>query len=249
MRRAAAITTLLLDVGGVLLSNGWDHVSRRRAARKFGLDWDAFDARHRLVFELHERGRMTLDEYLDAVVFERPRLFSRAEFRGFMFAQSSRLPGMIDFVRGLKARHGLKVVVVSNESRALNAHRIRAFGLDEFVDVFVSSCFVGARKPDAEIFRIALDVAQADAGRALFIDDTEMFVGVAAGLGVRGFVHRDLAATRRHAAALGLTEGKTEVEPPRRPTQKRQKKFTQSPWSPALRRARMAGRRFQERHS
>jgi len=207
MSPAPGITTLLVDVGGVLLSNGWDHVSRRRAARKFGLDWDGFDARHRLVFELHERGRMTLEEYLDAVVFQRPRLFSRAEFRRFMFAQSRSLPGMIDFVRALKARHALKVVVVSNESRALNAHRIREFGLDGFVDVFVSSCFVGARKPDPEIFRVALDVAQADARRALFIDDTEMFVRVAAKLGVRGFAHTDLASTRNQAASFGLTEG------------------------------------------
>jgi putative hydrolase of the HAD superfamily len=207
MIRASEISTLLIDVGGVLLSNGWDHVSRRRAARKFGLERDAFDARHRLVFELHERGRMTLDEYLDAVVFDRPRLFSRAEFRRFMFAQSKRLPGMIEFVRALKTRHALKVVVVSNESRALNAHRIGEFGLNGFVDVFVSSCFVGVRKPDPEIFRIALDVAQADARRALFVDDTEMFVGVAAGLGVRGFAHVDLASTRRKAAAFGLTEG------------------------------------------
>jgi putative hydrolase of the HAD superfamily len=123
-----------------------------------------------------------------------------------MFEQSRPRPGMIEFVRALKARHGLKIAVVSNEARELNAHRIRAFGLAEFVDVFVSSCFVRARKPDPDMFRIALDVAQADPARTLFIDDTPMFVRVAANFGIRGIVHKDCASTRAKAAALGLTE-------------------------------------------
>ena len=204
MKKTPAITTLLIDIGGVLLSNGWDHHARRRAARRFGLDYAEFDGRHRLVFELHERGRMTFDEYLDQVVFERPRRFTRGQFRRFMLAQSRRLPGAIEFVRELKARHGLQIVVVSNESRAVNAHRIRKFKLDDFVDSFISSCFVHLRKPDPEIFRLALDIAQAPVRKVLYIENTPMFVQVAEKLGIRSILHADYASTFTKLATLGL---------------------------------------------
>jgi hypothetical protein len=32
-----AITTLFIDIGGVLLTNGWDHLSRKLAAKKLGM--------------------------------------------------------------------------------------------------------------------------------------------------------------------------------------------------------------------
>src|SRR5208282_5350819 len=114
-------------------------------------------------------------------------------------------PGMIALVRGLKARHALKVVVVSNEGRELNAHRIRAFRLDAFVDVFVSSCFVRLRKPDPEIYRLALDLAQVSATDVVYIENTPMFTEVAAGLGIRSLLHTDQPTTRARLASLGLT--------------------------------------------
>ena len=163
----AEISTILWDVGGVLLTNGWDHHSRERAATDFKLDWAEMEDRHRLTFETHEEGKLTLEEYLDRVVFYEERAFTRAQFRRFMFAQSKSYPKMIDMVARLKVRHGLKIAVVSNEARELNAHRIRKFKLGAIVDFFISSCFVHVRKPDADIFRLALDIAQvaAPAGR------------------------------------------------------------------------------------
>ena len=206
MKTYPAIKTIFLDVGGVLLTNGWDHLARRRAAHKFKLDWSQMDGRHRLVFEIYERGMLTLKQYLDLVVFNCPRHFTRPQFQKFMFSQSKRLPDMIEFIHRLKEKHGLKIVVVSNEARELNAHRIRTFGLDGFVDVFISSCFVRARKPDPAIFNLALDVAQSDVSRVLFIDNTPMFTLIAQELGIRSVLHTDYASTRQKLAALGLTD-------------------------------------------
>jgi putative hydrolase of the HAD superfamily len=121
-----------------------------------------------------------------------------------MFAQSKPYPAMIELVRRLKERHGLKVGVVSNEARELNAHRIRKFKLDEVVDSFISSCFVHLRKPDADIFRIALDIAQAPAREVVYIENTPMFVQIARGLGIRSILHTDYASTCAQLAALGL---------------------------------------------
>ena len=123
MRRAIPVTTLFLDIGGVLLTNGWDHHARKRAARNFKLEFTAMEDRHHLNFATYEEGKLTLDEYLDRVVFHQKRSFTRAQFRNFMFAQSKPFPQMIELVRRLKARYGLKIGVVSNEGRELNEHR------------------------------------------------------------------------------------------------------------------------------
>ena len=145
MKQAPITTCLFLDIGGVLLTNGWDHHSRERAATDFKLDGAEMEDRHRLTFETHEEGKLTLEEYLDRVVFYEERAFTRAQFRRFMFAQSKSNPKMIDMVARLKVRHGLKIAVVSNEARELNAHRIRKFKLAAIVDFFISSCFVNVR--------------------------------------------------------------------------------------------------------
>ena len=204
MKKATAIACLFVDVGGVLLTNGWDHHARRRAAKNFQLPWAEMEERHRLVFETHEEGKLTFEEYLGWVVFYQKRSFTRDQFRRFMFAQSKPYPKMIDLVARLKIRHDLKVAVVSNESRAVNAYRIRKFKLDRLVDTFVSSCFVHIRKPDVEIFRFALDIAQAPAQHVVYIENTPMFVQIAEGLGIRSILHTDYKSTCAKLDSFGL---------------------------------------------
>jgi len=204
MKRATPVTTLFLDVGGVLLTNGWDHLARRRAAKNFKLGWAQMEERHGLNFETHEEGKMSFEEYLDRVVFYQKRPFTRVQFRNFMCAQSKPYPKMLDLFTQLKVRHGLRVAVVSNESREINAYRIREFKLDDFVDTFISSCFVRLRKPDVDMFTIALDVAQATAEQVVYIDNTPMFVEIAAGLGIRSIHHTDYKSTCEKLASFGL---------------------------------------------
>ena len=199
------ITTLFLDVGGVLLTNGWGHQSRALAAKTFGLDLDELEDRHHLTFDTYEVGKLTLGEYLSRTVFYEERPFTREQFREFMFAQSQPYPEMIDLARNLKAQCRLRIAVVNNEARELNAHRIRTFKLDEFVDFFISSCFVHFRKPDADIFRLALDIAHATAEQVVYIDDQPLFVQVAEGLGIRGIRHTDYQSTRAQLGSFGLT--------------------------------------------
>ena len=204
MKRLTEITTLFLDIGGVLLTNGWDHHARRRAATNFKLKLSEMEDRHHLTFDTYEEGKLTLEEYLDRVVFYKKRPFTRAQFRKFMFGQSKPHPRMIELVCGLKARHGLKIAVVSNEARELNAYRIRKFKLDKFVDFFISSCFVHLRKPDADIFRLALNIAQVPVRQILYVENTPLFVQVAEGLGIRGILHTDYRSTCAKLASFGL---------------------------------------------
>jgi putative hydrolase of the HAD superfamily len=198
---------MFLDIGGVLLTNGWDHQARRRVAKNFKLDLAEMEDRHHLTFDTYEEGKLTLEEYLGRVVFYQKRLFSRAQFRRCMFAQSKPYPEMIAMIARLKARYGLKIAVVSNEARELNTHRIRTFKLARLVDFFVSSCFVHIRKPDADIFRLALDIAQTPSEQVIYIENTKMFVQIAEGLGIRSILHTDYNSTRAKLSECGLEIG------------------------------------------
>lgn len=199
-----AVTTLFLDVGGVLLTDGWDHHARRRAATHFKLEWAEMETRHQINFDTYEEGKLTSDEYLARVVFYKKRPFTRAQFRRFMFTQSKPHPEMIELVRKLKAKYGLKIIVVSNEARELNAYRIRTFKLDGFADAFISSCYVHLRKPDADIFRLALDIAQTPTRQVVYIENTAMFVEIAESLGIRSILHTDPRSTCAKLASFGL---------------------------------------------
>ena len=207
---------MFLDIGGVLLTDGWQTKSRKLAAKVFRLDFSAMEERHHTVFDTYEEGKLTLEEYLGWVVFYKKRPFTRAQFRKFMFAQSKPYPEMIEFTRELKARNGLKIIVLSNEARELNGYRIHKFKLDGFVDAFVSSCYVHLRKPDPDIFRLALDIAQTPAHQIVYIENTAMFVQIAESMGIRGLLHKNCRSTRVQLAKLGLksTEGMTLPERP-----------------------------------
>jgi putative hydrolase of the HAD superfamily len=204
MKKPIVITHLFLDVGGVLLTNGWDHHARKRAAKHFKINYADMDEGHQLVFEIYEKGKLTLEEYLNLVVFYQKRSFTRSQFQRFMFQQSKPFFDMIHLSAQLKLQYGLKVVVVSNEARELNAHRIQKFKLDNFVDCFISSCFVHVRKPDEEIFRLALDISQAEAHQVVYIENTPMFVQIAENFGIRSILHTDYKSTLKKLAAFGL---------------------------------------------
>ena len=201
------ITTLFLDIGGVLLTNGWDHNIRALAAEKFSLDYAEMNERHHLTFDTYEEGKLSLDEYLKRVVFYQPRDFTPDVFKAFMYAQSKPFLEMIELMRGLKTQHGLQVAAVSNEGRELTTYRVQQFKLGTFIDFFVSSCFVHYRKPDADMYRIALDIAQTSPEQVIYIDDRAMFVEVAQELGIQGIIHTSYQTTSKALEQFGLKIG------------------------------------------
>jgi putative hydrolase of the HAD superfamily len=205
MTTSPSITTLFLDIGGVLLTNGWDHNIRRRAAEKFSLDYNEMNERHHLTFDTYEEGKLSLDGYLNRVVFYQERPFSREEFKAFMYSQSKPFPEMIELMRGLKSQHGLEIAAVSNEGRELTMYRVQQFNLGSVIDFFISSCFVHYRKLDEDMYRIALDIAQVSPERVVYIDDRAMFVEVARGLGIAGIIHTGYDTTRTALEELGLS--------------------------------------------
>jgi putative hydrolase of the HAD superfamily len=204
MQQKSPITTLFLDIGGVLLSNGWDRAARKLAASEFSLDPVEFEERHHLTFDTYEEGKLTLDEYLDRIVFYEHRSFTRQQFKDFMYSRTEPYPEMIEMICQIKEKYKLKLAIVNNEGRELNEYRIRTFGLNKFIDFFISSCFVHFRKPDADIFRIALDIALVKPYEVIYIEDRAMFVSVAENLGINGLLHENYATTREKLAEWGF---------------------------------------------
>jgi len=204
MKKLIPVTALFLDIGGVMLSNGWGHESRKLAAEKFNLNLIEMEDRHHLTFVTYEEGKLTIKEYLNRVVFYQKRTFTHDQFQEFMFDQSTPYTDMIEFIIKLKELNRLKIAVVNNEARELNEHRIKKFKLNQFVDFYISSCFVHFRKPDADIFRIALDIAQIPAEHVAYIENTQMFVDVARDLGIRSILHKDYLSTSAELSLMGL---------------------------------------------
>jgi len=168
------ITTIFWDIGGVVLTNGWDRHSRRAAATAFNLDWEEFQDRHDLAFPAFDAGHTSLDEYLDRTLFYRHRPFTREEFRKFMLAESKEFPESRAVLRSVAHSGKYFVGAINNEPLELNQYRIETFRLREDFQVFFSSCYVHARKPEELIFRVALAVTQRPADECLFIDDRPM---------------------------------------------------------------------------
>ncbi|WP_208602990.1 HAD family hydrolase [Pedobacter steynii] len=195
---------LLLDIGGVLLTNGWDSASRRLAAEHFAIDFADMNDRHRIIFDAYESGKMTLDEYLNLLVFCQERDFSMQEFKDFMFGQSQAYPETIALIKQLKQQYGLQVIAVNNEGRELNEYRVSKFELKSFFDIFSSSCFVHTRKPDKDFYTIALDLAQVKADEVIYLDDRLVFIQAAQQLGITGIHHTTTENTRLAFAEYGL---------------------------------------------
>jgi len=196
------ITTLFLDIGGVLLSNGWGRKEREQAIKHFKLDSGEMNERHHLTFDTYEEGKLSLNDYLKRVIFYEPREFTQEEFTAFMMAQSTPYNESIDFFKKLKKKHDLKVIAISNEGRELNTHRVNKFGLDKLFDAFISSSYVHMRKPDVDIFRMAIDISHTKPERSIYIDDRLMFVQIANSLGMNGLHYKGVKPIKKELKAF-----------------------------------------------
>jgi putative hydrolase of the HAD superfamily len=193
---ASRVKVIFLDIGGVLLSNGWGHESRQKAAQKFHLDYAEMDALHHFIFNVYEINSITLNEYLDRVVFNHPRDFSREDFKTFMLAQTVELPEMLSWLKEWKKNCGFHIISINNEGRELNDFRVKRFGLHQCFDAFISSCEVGMRKPDPGIFTLAMGIAQVSPEECIYFDDRLMLVQAAQKLGITSFHHTNFSVTK-----------------------------------------------------
>ena len=196
---------ILFDVGGVLLTNGWDTRERALTAEHFHLDPSELEAKHHSVYGEWERGLISRDAYLDAAGFYQPRSFSRDEFFGFMLAQSQWLPnGAIGILKQLVASNKCMVGALNNEARETNEYRLATFGLRQYFKVVLSSCYLGLRKPDLAIYECALDILIRPAERILFIDDRKENVDGAIKAGMKAIQFKNDEQLRNEFAVLGL---------------------------------------------
>ena len=200
-----AIRAIFWDVGGVLLTNAWDHTQRVQALERFHIDQKEFHDRHEMVVSSFERGKISLDEYLSRTVFFRQRSFTREEFREYMLSLSEPIPGMLEFAQSLTTTGRYLMGTINNESRELNYFRMGKFGLRNIFRLFFTSCFVGLRKPEEGIYRLALETTQIAAAECCFIDDRSINVEAASQMGMRAIEMRTLDQLREELRSLGIS--------------------------------------------
>lgn len=202
------IKAIYCDVGGVLLTNGWDHYSRKRVIDAFGLDLAAFEARHEQPNDEWEKGRITLDEYLNRTVFYEPRRFTREAFVRAMTSESQVLHAeSIQIISNLRLSGRYTLSMLNNESAELNDYRIHQFKLMHCFDCFFSSCYVGLRKPHPEIYQLALTLLQRQPQECVFIDDRPENVATAVAIGMHGIHFQTPAQLRDELAKLHIHAG------------------------------------------
>ena len=197
------IRTLFWDVGGVLLTNAWDHEERDRAMERFQLQKADFETRHKEAVPAFEEGKLTLEQYLEQTVFYQPRKFSKDEFKSYMVSLSKPKPEVLEFARDVAGK--CLMATINNESREMNDYRIKQFGLSQIFDLFVSSCYVGMRKPDEKIYRLALDLIQKSPDECCFIDDRPANIEGADKVGMRTILMRDPAQLKKDLKGLGVS--------------------------------------------
>lgn len=199
----SGISTVFFDVGGVLLTNGWDRHCRRAVTERFDLDWEEFRDRHDFVAHGFEIGEISLDEYLDRTIFYRERSFSKPAIVTAMRGLSQELPGSLDVVRELKA-NGVFLATLNNESRELNEYRIGTFHLDDVFEVFLSSCYLGVKKPEARIYELAFNITQRAPDETVFVDDRPLNLECAADQGMPGIRFTSVDQLRHDLTGFGL---------------------------------------------
>ncbi len=198
------ITALFCDIGGVLLTNGWDRNSRASAAAKYQLDWDELERLHEPALAALETGQISLDEYLDRTVFYRPRNFTKDNFKEFVLAQSQPCPETLAVLQRLTQSGRYLIAALNNESRDLNLYRIERFGLGKLFAVFFSSCYLGIRKPDEAIYRFVLEITHRAPEESVFIDDREPNVDAARRLGMLAIHYQDPNQFQRELLRVGI---------------------------------------------
>lgn len=199
------IQALFLDIGGVLMTNGWDHVLRKKTAETFGVDYAEMNERHQLIFDTYEIGKLTFDAYLKRIIFYEKRPYSLQDVMQYIFDAVRPYEEMMHLVKEVKKEYRLKVGVVSNEGRELAIDRIKRFDLPAFVDFFVVSSFVHLRKPDPDIYHLAIDSVQIQPSDIVYIDDRKLLIEVAKEFGIEGIHHKSVEMTE--AALKTLLKG------------------------------------------
>ena len=195
--------TLFWDIGGVLLTNGWDRDQRAGVVSRFGLDASDFAERHKLIISELELGRLSLTEYLDQTVFYQPRDFDREEFWAAIHDQSQPNAEALALAKKLSSHH--RMYSLNNEGLDLNMYRIDTFGLKVFLLGFFTSCYLGVMKPNPAIYRLGVQLAHAEARQCIMIDDRLQNVEAARRTGMQAILFVSAAQLEAELAKLGVS--------------------------------------------
>lgn len=199
------IRAIYWDIGGVLLTNGWDHEERARVLAQFAIPSEEYESRHEAANDKWEKGELSDEQFLNETVFFKPRSFTAGEFLQAVRTQSKWLPGGArNVITALRRSNGLKMAMLNNESGPLNDYRIATFGLAQFFDAFFCSAYIGMRKPDPRIFRAGAKMLCLQPAECAFVDDRENNCEAATEVGMHAIQYKGEDALRDELRGLGV---------------------------------------------
>jgi HAD superfamily hydrolase (TIGR01509 family) len=171
---SASIRTIFWDLGGVVLTNGWDPGQRKRVLSRLGVNLEAYEELHDRANYYWERGLLTAKDFFSqTVLLPNPKLDLTFDMLWPQVCAASKVlhPECLDMLAELKQMGRYRIATLNNESRELNEYRLDAFKLRSLFDYFICSGYVHEMKPNLGIYKSAIDISGFAASSALFIDD------------------------------------------------------------------------------
>ena len=205
-----SIRTIFWDIGGVVLTNGWDKGQRSRVLSRLGVNLEAYEEVHERANYYWERGLMTAKEFFAQTVLQaNPHLDLTFETLWPQVCAESKVlhAECLDMLSELKEQGSYRLATLNNESRELNEYRLDAFKLRSLFDYFICSGYVHEMKPLPGIFRSAIDVSGFAARTALFIDDKSENCAAAEALGMHVICFKTPRQLCTELAGYGIQVG------------------------------------------
>jgi len=206
---SSSIRTVFWDVGGVILTNGWDLTQRTRVLSRLGVDLEAYEEIHERVNYYWERGLINAEDFfMQTVLRTNPKLNLTFDLLWPQVCAESKVlhAECLDILAELKEQRKFRLATLNNESRELNEHRLNAFKLRSLFDYFICSGYVHEMKPNPGIYRSAIDISGYAPERALFIDDKPENCEAAISLGMQAIWFQSPLQLRQELAQRGIKD-------------------------------------------
>ena len=196
-----SIRAVFFDLGGVILRTEYQ-APRQHLAEKLGMEYDdlvkvVFDSESGYKASI---GAITSDEHWAAVIKRLKRPASEMEaIRHEFFAGDIIDRTLLDFLRSLRGTY--KTGLISNAWGDLREYIVRE-KFDDAFDHMIISAEVGAVKPEAKIYQIALAQAGVHANEAVFVDDFAVNIEGCEKVGMQGIYFEDAESTLQQLKEL-----------------------------------------------
>ncbi|MBP6882544.1 MAG: HAD family phosphatase [Candidatus Levybacteria bacterium] len=186
------IKAVIFDVGGVIVSNEMESVYEDIKGT-FGIDTPTFEKAWTELMPLLGTGKITEDifwkEFLE--ITHSSKSLPEQSLLSRKYLELTKLNTQTIEIAKKLVDDGYQIALLSNTIKA-HVDINSSLGFFEIFDTKIFSNEVGMRKPDPQIFQLALKRLGRLPHEAIFIDDDETYVSAACKLGIIGIIYKNI---------------------------------------------------------